>query len=210
MSLTAEHIVKARKPFATFAAVPLTLLALLLAGRDIANPGTDPSEVGSTKNDEALAERELVGLDAKQIIEQLDSMIIADHPIGLIGPVSPDELILTDESQGETVFDAPTDELYVSDTLYQMQTHECYFRSLTTRVVELNGTEVGLKVSNAQTCETLSEESVRTFDDGFLGLCLAQGVKATLSVEVDWLTAKMLICAAVGEDPIRTATLQPT
>ena len=210
MSLLSEHITKIRKPVATFAVVPLALAILLLAGCAIANPGTDPSEVGSTGNDEILAKHNLVGLDAKQIIEQLDSMPIADRPTDLIASVRPDELILTDDQQRETSFETPTDEFYVSVAPYQTQTHECYFHSLTTCVGELQNTEVDVKVTNAETGETLIEETLRTFDNGFLGLWLPRGIETTLSVEVDGLTATMPISTATSEDPTCITTLQLT
>ncbi|MGK0716866.1 CueP family metal-binding protein [Leucobacter sp. W1153] len=208
MSLLFEHTTRFRKQFTIFAATPLSLAILLLAGCAIASPEPVPSEVSATVNDEILAKHNLMGLDAKQIIEQLDSMPLADRPTDLIASVRPDELILTDEQQQETSVEAPADEFYVSVAPYQTQTHDCYYHSLTTCVGELQNTEVDVKVTNAETGETLIDDTRSTFDNGFLGLWLPRGIEATLSVEVDGHSATTPISTVSSDDPTCITTLQ--
>lgn len=210
MSFRSEYIANIRKPVAAFAAVPLVLAILLLAGCANTSAEINSTEIRSNVNDELLAEHNLNGLNAKQIIEELDTMPLADRPTDLIASVRPNELILTDEQQRETSIETPTDEFYVSVAPYQSQTHECYYHSLTTCVGELQNTAVDVKVTNSETGETLIDETRSTFDNGFLGIWLPRGIEATLSVEVDGRTASTLISTATSEDPTCITTLQLT
>lgn len=208
MLMRSKYIVNIRKPVAALAAVPLVLAVLLLAGCATTSPETNPTESSSTESDEILAKHNLIGLDAKQIIEQLDSMQVTDRPTDLIASVRPNELILTDEDQRETSVETPTDEFYVSVAPYRTQTHDCHYHSLTTCVGELQNTEVDVIVTNSETGETLIDETRNTFDNGFLGLWLPRGIQATLSVEADGRTATTLISTATSDDPTCITTLQ--
>lgn len=208
MPVLPVHTAKIRKFSAAIAVVPLALATLLLAGCAIASPEKSSNEVGSIVSAAFLEKHSLMGLDAKQIIERLDSMPIADRPTDLIASVRPSELILTDEQQQEVSFETPTDEFYISVAPYQSQTHDCYYHSLTTCVGELQNTEVHVKVVDTRTGETLIDDTRRTFDNGFLGFWLPKDIEAMLSIEVGGLTASSPISTTSDEDPTCITTLQ--
>lgn len=208
MPLLPQGIVQGRKPFTTFISLPLVITVLFIVGCASTDPGTDVSNVDATVQDELLIEYDLAGLDVQQIIEQLDTMPITDRSNDLIASVRPDELILSDGQQRETSIAIPDDEFYLSIAPYETQTHDCYYHSLTTCVGELQNTEVSVNVEDAGTGETLIDATLTTFDNGFLGLWLPRGIEATLSVDVDGVTASMPISTMKSEDPTCITTLQ--
>src|SRR5699024_6366872 len=84
----------------------------------------------------------------------------------------------------------PEDEFYVSIAPYRGQTHECYFHSLTTCRGELANTDVDVTVVEATSGKTILDETLTTYDNGFVGLWLPRGIDATLTVSTGDRIAK--------------------
>lgn len=162
---------------ATFAALLAALIAL--AGCTSAVPEATPSPDAESS---MLADHGLAGLDARQIIDRLDTMALAERPTNLIASVRPDHLLLSDDQQREMNLPIPSDQFYLSFAPYLTQTHDCHFHSLTTCVGELQNADIRVKVSDSSGA-TIVDEALRTFDNGFLGLWLPRGIDATLAVE---------------------------
>lgn len=101
----------------------------------------------------------------------------------------------------------PEDEFYVSIAPYRSQTHECYFHSLTTCSGELANTDVHVTVVEATSGETLLDETLTTYDNGFVGVWLPRGIDATLTVSAEGRTAKKAISTR-PDDPTCLTGLQ--
>ncbi|CAM3484165.1 CueP family metal-binding protein [Isoptericola cucumis] len=157
-----------------------------------------------------LAEHGLEGLDARQIIDRLDAMPVAERPTDLVASVRPNEVVVTDDQQHESSVPMTSDEFYVSVAPYVDQTHECYFHSLTTCLGELQNASVGVTVTDDATGEVLIDEARQTFDNGFVGLWLPRGIDATISIEHDGRAGTSRVSTGGDEDATCLTSLQLT
>lgn len=204
------------------AAAALTVSAALTLGACAAD--TNPTETTrpSTSSTPAaptsppatgnpiLTKHGLEGLDARQIIAELDAMAVADRPRDLMASIRPDELILTDEQGRKVSVPMPKDEFYVSVAPYVTQTHDCYFHSLTTCRGELSNTDIQVQVTNDATGETVVDETLQTFDNGFAGLWLPRDLDATLTVASAGRDASIPISTNGADDPTCLTTVKLT
>lgn len=163
---------------------------MLLAGCTAANP--DGGAAADAMAETMLAEHGLAGLDARQIIDQLDAMPLSERPDDLIVSVRADELFFADASENEWSLPMP-DQFYASVAPYVSQTHDCFFHSLTTCVGEQRNVDVHVTVIDDNTGETVLDEARTTFDNGFVGLWLPRGIQGTLTVVSDQGTARVPI-----------------
>ncbi|WBL19888.1 MULTISPECIES: CueP family metal-binding protein [Citricoccus] len=189
---------------ATFAA------ALVLTGCTTTSPEPESTSIGSQAVDtDFLADHNLDGLDATQVIERLDTMPVADRPTDLIASVQPDALILTDDQDRETRLPMPEDEVYISVAPYREQTHDCYFHSLTTCLGELTNSEVQVTLTG-EDGDVLVNEVQQTYDNGFVGVWVPHGIEATLTIEHEGQTGSAIISTMNDDDPTCITTLQLT
>lgn len=197
---------RARNQFRLFTIAPFLIGAIAVAG--CTAPQTQAIDEPTSATDTFLNDHDLTGLDAPQIIERLDTMLLADRPQDLMASVRVDELLLTDTQEQEVTLPMPQDQFYLSFAPYQSQTHDCYFHSLTTCTGELPNTDIQVSVIDNQTGQTVIEETRRTYDNGFLGLWLPRDLDATLTVETNGLTASTPISTSTAEDPTCLTNLQ--
>ncbi|MBN9202633.1 MAG: hypothetical protein J0H70_14985, partial [Microbacterium chocolatum] len=83
-------------------AATTAISALMLSGCAASPESASPATSSPTVDSNLLEAHELVGLDAPQIIERLDTMPVTERPTDLIASVQSDALILTDGEQRET------------------------------------------------------------------------------------------------------------
>jgi hypothetical protein len=166
-----------------------------------------PPPASTSSTQDVLTAHGLAGLDARQVIDQLDATPLAERSTDLIASVRPHELLISDNQQRETTLPIPDDLFYLSFAPYLEQTHECHFHSLTTCVGELQNVEVQVKVTNAAG-EALVDEVLHTFDNGFVGVWLPRDIDATLTVEHDGHTASTAITTKGDEAATCLTTLQ--
>lgn len=206
-ALTASTTLATSRPkhFAVIAVMTASAL-LLLSGCAGATSGSS-----SAQSQQSLqSEHRLDGLDAREVIERLDRMPVADRPAELMASIQPDRLVLTDEQQSTAAsLPMPEDDFYVSVAPYAKQTHECYFHSLTTCLGEFADTDVDVTVVNAATGETVLDETLTTYSNGFIELWLPRDIDATLTVSADGRTATRAISTRQG-DPTCLTTLKLT
>ena len=176
--------------------------ALLLSGCADAEPSADPGSDHSL-----VVEHDLDGLDAREIIERLDSTKVTDRSSEFIASIEPDQLVLTDDLNNQTTLPMSEDEFYVSIAPYRSQTHECHFHSLTTCSGELANADVHVTVVEATSGETILDETLTTYDNGFVGVWLPRGIDATLTVSAEGRTAKKAISTR-PDDPTCLTGLQ--
>lgn len=147
------------------------------------------SSVSATEQAEFLAAYDLDGMDGMQIVDHLERMSLPDRPSDLMASVRADELLLAGVEQ-EIAVPLSADRFYLSVAPYVGQTHECFYHSLTTCRGELANQEIGVRILDDVTGETLVDEDVTTFDNGFAGFWLPRDVKGTIEVTYDGLTGK--------------------
>lgn len=193
------------------AAAATLAAALVLTGcatapsHEPASPSTNSQAVDTG----FLADHDLDGLDAAQVIERLDTMPVADRPTDLIASVQPDALVLTDDQKRETRLPMPEDEVYISVAPYREQTHDCYFHSLTTCLGELANTAVQVTLTG-EDGDVLLDEVRQTYDNGFVGIWVPRGIKATLTIKHEGRTGTVTISTMNEDDATCITTLQLT
>ncbi|WP_313821588.1 CueP family metal-binding protein [Citricoccus sp.] len=174
---------------------------LLDAGPEAAGPdgapGSDSAVVGDP---DLLADHGLAGLDARTIIERLDTQAVAERPTDLVASVQSEQLVVADDRGRQAAVAMPADEVYVSAAPYESQTHECHFHSLTTCLGELRNQDVRVTVLDQATGEVLIADRLQTFDNGFVGLWLPRGIEAELTVEHDGKSATSMVSTRNADD----------
>lgn len=135
----------------------------------------------STSPADLLAEHDLAGTSAEEIVDRLDRMSLDDRPAELIASVRSDVLLVTDGEQ-ELSLGMPADRTYVSIAPYIEQTHDCFFHSLTTCRGELSGESVEVRIIDDVSGEVLVDETTSTFDNGFVGYWLPRGAEGSIQV----------------------------
>ena len=162
------------------AVAALTLGAIMLSGCASVEASSTSTPI-STDND-ILAEHNLDGLDVGQLVNALDSMPLTDRPDGLTTSITAEALTLTDQHKHAVEVALPSDVIYVSIAPYQSQTHDCFHHSPTSCVGELRNVDVVVVVTNSETGETIFDENMQTFDNGFAGLWLPRDIQATITI----------------------------
>ena len=159
----------------------------------------------SQSNTAFLEKYGLNGLSVEEIVQKLDSSI--SDASGLRASITSDYLILSDASD-EVRVALPKDKFYLSFAPYIDQSHDCYFHSLTTCTAELGNKKFDVTVTDAATGETIVDETLTSFDNGFIGLWLPKGIEAELSVQYEGKSASAGISTISDDDATCLTTLQ--
>lgn len=195
--------------FAAAAALVLSACSSSDQGAPPASPSTSPAaQEQATPEAQLLAEHNLDGLDARAVIDALDAMPVAERPTTLMASIRPNELLLSGDQERETALAMPADEFYVSLAPYINQTHDCYFHSLTTCKGEMQNTDVQVVVTDKATGEVLVDDTLTTFDNGFMGLWLPRDIDATITIEYDGLSATSDLSTRNDDDATCVTTMQ--
>ena len=153
------------------------------------NPAPEPAPAVTTDLtvDKILNETGLEDLSVEEIINKLDKISLTDRSKEFTASVRHDEIIFGDASTGQEVgtLEISGDKQYVSFAPYVEETHDCYYHSLTTCVGELSDEEMHLTIVNDTTDETVIDENIRTFDNGFYGVWLDKDESYTVTFEYD-------------------------
>lgn len=205
-----NHPTTPRRRNLIVAATATLAAAVVVTGCTTTSPEPESTPISSQAVDtDFLADHNLDGLDATQVVERLDTMPVADRPTDLMASVQPDALVLTDDQDRETRLQMPEDQVYISVAPYREQTHDCYFHSLTTCVGELAGTEVQVTLTG-EDGDVLIDEVRQTYDNGFVGIWVPRGTEAMLTIEHEGQTGTATISTLNEEDPTCITTLQLT
>ena len=178
-----------------FARPAIALAALLLAltgcATETKNAG-EPSASGDLG--QVMSDHDLDGMDAVELIDHLDRLGGSERPTEMMASVQPDELVLSSGGQ-ESSLAMPDDRFYLSLAPYVDQTHECFNHSLTTCQGELTAQDVQVEVKDRTNDTVLVDDTITTFDNGFVGLWLPRDIEGTIRVtfggksgEVDFTT----------------------
>ena len=151
-----------------------------MAALALALTGCSASETA----DDLLAEHDLAGMDAVEVIDHLDRLPVNQRPEDLMASVQSEELVLTDGTQ-EVAMDLPEDKSYVSIAPFVDVTHDCFFHSLTTCLGEMSGVDVDVVITDSATDEAVVEESTTTFDNGFVGFWVPSDITGTIEITAE-------------------------
>ena len=166
--------------------------------------GQNQSESSQTAAAEVLDRYGLTDMDARGVIEHLDTMPVAERPDTLLASVQPTELVLTDTAGGSiATLPMPDEHFYLAVAPYEDQTHDCLFHSLTTCLGEMAGEPVDITVTD-ETGRTVVDETRTAYDNGFVGLWLPRDLTGTLTVEHDGKSSTVPI--ATGDDDLTCLT----
>ncbi|MFJ6110945.1 CueP family metal-binding protein [Dietzia maris] len=166
--------------------------------------GQNQSESSQTAAAEVLDRYGLTDMDARGVIERLDTMPVAERPDTLLASVQPTELVLTDTAGGSTAtLPMPDEQFYLAVAPYEDQTHDCLFHSLTTCLGEMAGEPVDITVTD-EAGQTVLDETRTAYDNGFVGLWLPRDLTGTLTVENDGKSSTVPI--ATGDDDLTCLT----
>ena len=130
-----------------------------------------------------------------------------DRANGLAGSVRYDHVLFTTDD-GEQRIPLAEDEFYLSLAPYVEQTHECYYHNLASCQGELVGEDLDVTITSDDG-EVLVDETVTTYDNGFVGFWLPRDIEGTIEVEFDGRSVTAPI-ATGPEDPTCVTTLQLT
>lgn len=149
-----------------------------------------------TSSDEALPEEVAAMLGGYGVSAEAgvrDAIATLDHaddqrPLSVQGSVRADEVIFSDGSQ-EVSVPIPGDQVYVSIAPYVQQTHDCHYHALGSCQGEMVGEDVHVTITDDDG-ETLVDEDVTTYTNGFFGVWLPEGRQGTVTVTQGELTGQ--------------------
>ncbi len=135
-----------------------------------------------------LAANGLSGKSPREVVEALDQDPAA-RPLSLMASVRYDEVTL-DDGTTQATLPLDGDEFYISVAPYENRTHDCYFHSLGTCQGELTDEDVHVTVVS-EDGETLLDEDVTTYGNGFVGFWVPKDIKGTVTVTKDGKTGEV-------------------
>ena len=186
----------------------LTLGAAALTGCASAVPIT--SVAGPSTSDDFLTEHGLGGLDVRELVDELDRTPLAERSEEFASSITAEALILSDQHAHTAELPLPDDLVYVSVAPYVTQTHDCYNHSPTGCIGELQNAEITVRVTDAASGDTLVDEAVQTYDNGFVGFWLPRDLEGTLTIMHDGLSVSQAISAAGARAQTCITTMQLT
>ena len=186
----------------------ISLTACTGGGETNPTPAAGDSRLGLGPDAEAmLAEFDISApTDVKDLIEELQSLPLAERPAGLMASVRVDELLLSSGTD-EVSVPLPTDDFHLSVAPYLNDTHDCYFHSLTTCVGELTEEELQVTITDDTNNEVLLDETVSTFENGFFDVWLPAGRDLTMRIDDGENTAEVPVGTG-ADDPTCVTTVQ--
>lgn len=168
----------------------------------------DPATASAATAHEILAQADLDGSDARDVIDTLDALPLDDRPGEFMASIRPDELVITSADGTEGVLPMPEDEFYVSLAPYVNTTHDCYYHSLTTCTGELGNSTIDVLVTDVDTGDVLIEESTTVNPNGFVGLWLPRDAEVEVTFDVNGQTATEQLSTSESDDATCVTTMQ--
>lgn len=179
----------------------LLLVALTGCAAEDAGPAPAGDPAPATRSaDTLLAEHGLDGLATTEVVDRLDRLRLDERTEDLSASIRPDEVLVTAGPE-ELSLPVPDDLFYLSVAPYVDQTHDCFYHSPTTCTGELAAEDVVVELVDLTHDEVLVDETVTTFENGFVGFWLPRDIEGTLRVSSE---------GRVGEIDFSTDDRAPT
>ncbi len=159
----------------------------------------------SNQSNKAVLQRwNLDGLEVTEMVKVMDQTTYDLTQIN--AGISGKELIITDEV-GEFRFALPKDLFYLSFAPYIHETHPCANHNLVTCRGELPNQTFDVLITKSDGSVVLNE-TLTSFDNGFVGVWLDKGIEATIEVQYKGLVAHAMISTFETSDTCLTTPLQ--
>lgn len=143
------------------------------------------SALAATSQSDFLAQHGLAGKNTQQIVDAIDQNPQA-RPLPFSASITSSELKLSD---GEQAYSFPlADKFYLSVAPYENQTHPCFNHSLSGCQGEMPNTAFDVKVTDQQG-KVVLQKSVKSYQNGFIGLWLPRDMQGTLDISYQGKTA---------------------
>ncbi len=176
---------------ALLAAVALFSLSAVAGCTASPEPTSAPptvSDVVAGDSEALLSAHGLSGKSPREVVEALDQEPSA-RPLSLMGSVRYGEVLL-DDGKSQASLPLKGEDFYLSIAPYENRTHECYFHNLGTCQGELADTDVHVTVVS-EDGETLVDEDVTTYSNGFVAFWIRKDIKGTVTVTKDGKTGEV-------------------
>jgi hypothetical protein len=176
------------------------------AESEASGEATEANALGTDAN-ALLAGFDLAGATTvSDLIEQLESQPLAERPDGLLASVQVDALVLSSEEKKVTL---PLEEgqFHLSVAPYLLETHECFYHSLTTCAGELAGQQMHITITDDATKDVLVDREVTTFENGYFDVWLPSDRDITLSIDDGEHTAEVPL-GTRADDPTCVTTIK--
>ncbi|MFS3127825.1 CueP family metal-binding protein [Nocardioides sp. Bht2] len=170
----------------TFAAGLLLAASTFAACSESEDPtstGTITDTASTTESQALLTKHGLAGMDAREVIEELEAKPLDERDEALRASVTPTAVTLSEDGTPDVVFDLGDEEFYLSVAPFATSTHDCVMHSLSGCRGELRATPVTVTATDASTGEVVRTVRTRTQDNGFAGLWLPRDRKLTIAVQ---------------------------
>lgn len=159
---------------------------------------------GSSEQVDLLRAHGLEGASTQEVVEQLDRTH-EDRDAGLAGTVTYDEVVL-DDGTTETTLPMPEDRFYLAVAPWATTTHECFSHSLSGCQGELVGEDFDVLITD-DSGDVLVDESVTSYENGFVGFWLPKDITGTLEISSEQGRAESGF-ATTPDSPTCLTTLQ--
>lgn len=159
---------------------------------------------GSSEQEDLLRAHGLEGASTQEVVEQLDRTH-EDRDAGLAGSVTYDEVVL-DDGTTETTLPMPEDRFYLAVAPWTTTTHECFSHSLSGCQGELVGEDFDVLITD-DSGAVLVDESVTSYENGFVGFWLPKDITGTLEISSEQGRAESGF-ATTPDSPTCLTTLQ--
>ena len=158
----------------------------------------------SRSQDAVLQRWNLQDLDITELVLVMDQTTydLTQINAGITGK----ELIITDEI-GEFRFALPNDLYYLSFAPYINETHPCANHNLVTCRAELPNQTFDVTITKLDGT-VIVNESLTSFDNGFIGIWLEKDIEATIEVQLNGLVASSYISTFETSETCLTTPLQ--
>lgn len=164
------------------------------------------SSSGGSGTEALLQEHGLEDAGVIEVVDQLDRTN-EDRTTGLSASVTYDSVLLED-GEDSAVLAMPEDKFYLSVAPWTTTTHDCFHHSLTGCQGELANTEVQVLITD-DSGTVIVDESVSTFDNGFVGFWLPKDISGNLEITAPEGTATGTF-STFADSPTCITTLQLT
>lgn len=170
------NFLRARRPLPACLGAALLVLSLAACTAAGEEPAAAPIEE-IIAADPGMSQ--LAVTDSRDLVDALDRAPLDNRP-QFIASVRAEEVLL-DVAGEQGSLPLPDDEFYVSIAPYLESTHECTYHSLTTCVGEMQQEPMHVTVTD-DSGQTVLEEDLETFDNGFFGLWLPRDMQGSITI----------------------------
>ncbi|KIL46665.1 hypothetical protein KP77_27920 [Jeotgalibacillus alimentarius] len=171
-----------------------SLLALLFASILLVACGNEGTEEAASENSASI--------DIKELVNDFSTREVSAEQASITG----ETLTITEEDGSEETHDVSGEDFFVSIAPFVDQTHSCTFHSLTGCQGEMIEETFDVYIEDSEG-NVIIDESMTTFENGFIDLWLPRDETYSVVIEQDGMSTEAEISTFEG-DPTCITTMQ--